>query len=107
MNDSILLEEIKLLQKKRVVYLLFNNHHAFEISCYQLRIHSPSAEMRGHQTSASPEKIAAVDKDVNITDIEPIGHYAVKFVFDDGHQTGLYHWAYLYELCQAYGTDVF
>lgn len=90
--------EIRLMQKPRLLFIAFDNNRAFSIPCYFLRIHSPSAEMRGHGIAASPEKIAQVSTDVNIIAIESVGNYAVKFIFDDGHQTGIYSWNYLYEL---------
>jgi DUF971 family protein len=62
-----------------------------------LRVHSPSAEVKGH---AAGEGILVTGKEaVNISSIEPVGLYAVRMVFDDGHNTGLYTWALLYELC--------
>lgn len=61
-----------------------------------LRIFSPSAEVQGHGPG---QEILLVDKDaVNVTNIEPIGNYAIKLYFDDGHNTGLYSWKYLYKL---------
>jgi DUF971 family protein len=62
-----------------------------------LRVHSPSAEVKGH---AAGEGILVTGKEaVNIASIEPVGRYAVRIVFDDGHNTGLYTWPVLYELC--------
>ena len=88
--------DIKLHQTSRVLEIAFENGQVFELSCEYLRVHSPSAEVRGH----SPEQaVLQIDKEeVNILEIEPMGNYAIKLVFDDGHNTGLYTWDYLYEL---------
>ena len=88
--------DIKLHQTSRVLEIAFENGQVFELSCEYLRVYSPSAEVRGH----SPEQaVLQIDKEeVNILEIEPMGNYAIKLVFDDGHNTGLYTWDYLYEL---------
>ena len=88
--------DIKLHQTSRVLEIAFENGQVFELSCEYLRGYSPSAEVRGH----SPEQaVLQIDKEeVNILEIEPMGNYAIKLVFDDGHNTGLYTWDYLYEL---------
>ena len=88
--------DIKLHQKSRRLEIGFDTGEVFELSCEFLRVHSPSAEVRGH----SPDQaVLQLDKqDVNISAIEPVGNYAVKLVFDDGHDTGLYSWSYLYDL---------
>ena len=88
--------EIRLHQRSRVLELSFSDDARFELSCEYLRVFSPSAEVRGH----SPEqaKLQTGKRNVQITAIEPVGNYAVKLVFDDGHDSGLYSWDYLYEL---------
>jgi DUF971 family protein len=88
--------DIKLHQKSRVLEVVFNDGRAFELPCEYLRVYSPSAEVRGH----SPEQaVLQVGKEtVGISDVEAMGNYAIKLVFDDGHDTGLYTWDYLYEL---------
>ena len=88
--------DIKLHQQSRKLEVSFNDGHCFTLSCEYLRVHSPSAEVRGH----SPEQaVLQIGKEqVNIKDIEAVGNYAVKLVFSDGHDTGLYTWDYLYEL---------
>jgi len=74
----------------------FDEGSTFELSCEFLRIHSPSAEVQGHGPG---QEVLQLDKeDVSITDVETVGNYAVKLHFDDGHNTGLYSWTYLYEL---------
>ena len=76
--------------------LTFDNGQRFELTCELLRVYSPSAEVRGH----SPDQaVLQVGKEnVSITNIEAVGNYAIKLIFDDGHDTGLYTWDYLYDL---------
>ncbi len=88
---------IKLLQKSRTVEITFDTGEQFTLSCEYLRVFSPSAEVRGHGVGEGV--LVTNKKEVNIIGIDPIGNYAVKFVFDDGHDTGLYSWPTLYELC--------
>ena len=83
--------EIKLLQKSRVLELEFTDGQKFSLSCQCLRAHSPSAEMKGNGC-------VSVKEDVNIVAIESVGQYAVKLIFDDGHETGIYSFDLLYEL---------
>jgi DUF971 family protein len=88
--------DIKLHQQTRKLELTFDDGFECELSCEFLRVHSPSAEVRGHSAS---QAVLQLDKQqVNINDIEAVGNYAVKLVFDDGHDTGLYTWDYLYDL---------
>lgn len=92
--------DIKLLQKTRTLEVTFDNGKHFSLPCEYLRVFSPSAEVRGHGIS---EGILITGKEtVNIIAIEPIGNYAVRLVFDDGHSTGLYSWQTLYELGTNY-----
>lgn len=88
--------DIKLHQQSRKLEVSFEDGQCFTLSCEFLRVYSPSADVRGH----SPEQaVLQLGKEqVNIKDIEAVGNYAVKLVFDDGHDTGLYTWDYLYEL---------
>lgn len=88
--------DIKLHQQSRKLEISFADGQNFTLSCEFLRVYSPSAEVRGH----SPEQaVLQLGKEqANIKDIEAVGNYAVKLVFDDGHDTGLYTWDYLYEL---------
>ncbi|MGB1799690.1 MAG: gamma-butyrobetaine hydroxylase-like domain-containing protein [Gammaproteobacteria bacterium] len=87
---------INLHQKSRVLELEFDDGEKFELSCEYLRVHSPSAEVKGH--GPGQEVLQTGKENVNISEIEPVGNYAVKLIFDDGHNTGLYSWSYLYEL---------
>ena len=93
---NVLATEIKLRQRSRVLEVSFDDGSRFELPFEYLRTHSPSAEVQGH----SPEqRVLVVDKqDVGIREVEPIGQYAVKLSFDDGHDTGLFTWKYLHQL---------
>jgi len=93
---NVLATEIKLRQRSRVLEVSFDDGTHFELPFELLRTHSPSAEVQGH----SPEqRVLVLDKqDVGIRAVEPIGQYAVKLSFDDGHDTGLYTWKYLHQL---------
>jgi len=88
--------EIKLRQRSRTLEIAFDDGARFEIPCELLRVYSPSAEVRGH--GPGQEVLQVGKENVNIVSIEPVGNYAVKLVFDDGHDTGLYSWDLLYRL---------
>ena len=88
--------EIKLHQVSKVLEIHFDDGQSFNLPCEYLRVFSPSAEVRGH--GPGQETLQIGKENVNITAIEPVGHYAVKLVFDDGHDSGIYSWQYLYEL---------
>ena len=92
--------ELKLLQKQRILQVKFADKTCFELSCEYLRVFSPSAEVRGH--GQQPLKLVLGKQDVNIIDIQPVGNYAVKFIFDDGHNSGIYTWQTLYDLGRDY-----
>lgn len=92
--------QIQLHRKSRVLEILFENGDSFKLSCEYLRVYSPSAEVMGHGPG---EGVLQVGKeDVNIVSIEPVGNYAIKPVYDDGHGSGIYSWDYLYELGANY-----
>ena len=88
--------EINLHQVSRVLDIAFDDGAAFSLPCEYLRVFSPSAEVRGH--GPGQEVLQVGKRDVNITAIDPVGVYAVKLVFSDGHDTGIYSWDYLHEL---------
>jgi DUF971 family protein len=90
-------ESIVLHQRSATLELQFANEKPRELSCELLRVCSPSAEVRGH--GEGQEVLQVGKKNVTITAIKPVGNYAVQLVFDDGHDTGLYSWDYLFELC--------
>ncbi len=80
----------------KTLEVVFNNGDKFELPWEFLRVYSPSAEVRSrvrHQQKIVPDK-----QSVAITDIRPVGNYAVKLLFDDGHNSGIYDWRYLYDL---------
>jgi DUF971 family protein len=87
---------INLHQKSRVLEVEYDDGEKFELSCEYLRVHSPSADVKGH--GPGQEVLQVGKENVNIKEIEPVGNYAVRLIFDDNHATGLYSWAYLYEL---------
>jgi DUF971 family protein len=79
----------------------FDDKQIFTLSCEYLRTHSPSAEIQGHgNQSKDPLNLVLNKQDVAITKLEPIGHYAVRLAFDDGHDSGLYSWQYLRALSE-------
>jgi DUF971 family protein len=79
----------------------FSDGKVFRLPCEFLRVHSPSAEVRGH--GPGQEVLQTGKQDVNITAIEPVGAYGVRLVFTDGHDTGLYSWEYLHHLGVNHG----
>ena len=86
---------ITLHQSSRVLEIAFDDGKVFRLPCEFLRVHSPSAEVRGH--GPGQEVLQAGKKDVEILAIEPVGNYAVLLRFSDGHDTGIYSWDLLYE----------
>ena len=95
--------ELELRKRSRKLWAKFSDGADFEFSAEYLRVHSPSAEVQGH---GSGEGLLVFDKEgVNIDRIEPIGRYAVRLVFDDGHDTGLYTWPILYKLGVEYEVN--
>lgn len=87
---------LKLRTRSRVLEVAFDDGARFELPFEYLRVYSPSAEVRGH--GPGQETLQIGKHAVNIDKVEPVGSYAVRLVFDDGHDTGLYTWAYLHEL---------
>jgi len=88
--------EIKLRNKSRVLEVAFADGARYELGFEYLRVFSPSAEVRGH--GPGQERLQTGKENVMIKAVDPVGHYAVRLVFDDGHDTGLYNWGYLREL---------
>jgi DUF971 family protein len=90
--------ELKLSKDRRLLTVAFDDGMRAELPAELLRVLSPSAEVQGH----SPEQRVTVPgkKNVAIVRVEPVGNYAVRIVFDDGHDTGLYVWAYLRDLAE-------
>ncbi len=88
--------EIRLKKASRMLLVSFDDGSEFQLSCEYLRVHSPSAEVKGH--GPGQETLQTGKEDVGINAIDPVGHYAVRLVFDDGHDSGLFTWEYLHEL---------
>lgn len=88
--------EIKLLQKSHTLEVAFEDGQRFLLPSEYLRVYSPSAEVRGH--SLADAKLEVGKENVNIIGIDPVGQYGIKLIFDDGHDTGIYSFDWLYEL---------
>ena len=87
---------MRLRRQSRLLEVSFDDGSRFELPFEYLRVYSPSAEVKGH--GPGQEVLVLGKERVGIVAIEPVGQYAVKLVFDDGHDTGLYTWKYLHEL---------
>jgi DUF971 family protein len=88
--------KIVLHQQSRNLEVAFDDGRMFNLSCEYLRVFSPSAEVRGH--GPGQEVLQIGKENVNISAVESVGAYAVKLIFDDGHDSGIYSWETLYEL---------
>jgi DUF971 family protein len=88
--------EVRLRKGRRTVLLALDDGSRHEVGAELIRVMTPSAERKGH--SPAEEKVIGGKRDVTIRGIEPVGNYALRFVFDDGHQTGLYTIPYLVDL---------
>lgn len=88
--------EIRLRTKSRMLQVSFDDGACFELPAEYLRVHSPSAEVKGHGVETGV--LVTGKEQVGISAAEPIGHYAVRLLFDDGHDMGLFTWKYLHEL---------
>jgi DUF971 family protein len=97
MNNPV---EIKLRTRSRVLEVAYEDGARYELPFEYLRVYSPSAEVKGH--GPGQEVLVTGKQNVGIRAVEPVGQYAVKLVFDDGHDTGLYSWNYLRELGEGY-----
>jgi DUF971 family protein len=95
-STSIQATEIKLRTRSRLLEVTFDDGARFELPFEYLRVHSPSAEVKGH--GPGQEVLVLGKQNVGIRAVEPVGQYAVKLVFDDGHDSGLFSWKYLREL---------
>ncbi len=88
---------IQLHSRSKLLDLEYGDGERYSLSCEYLRVYSPSAEVLGH--GPGQEVLQTGKMKVGITAINPVGNYALQLVFDDGHDTGLYSWDYLYQLC--------
>jgi DUF971 family protein len=90
--------EIRVSKDRRTMTVAFGEAAGVPLPAELLRVQSPSAEVQGH---APEQRITVAGKrDVAIARIEPVGNYAIRIVFDDGHETGIYTWSYLAELAE-------
>ena len=88
--------EIRLRKNSRLLVVIFDDGSEFSLPFEYLRVYSPSAEVKGH--GPGQETLQTGKENVSIVSIDPVGHYAVRLVFDDGHDSGLYSWTYLHDL---------
>jgi DUF971 family protein len=88
--------EVRLLSGKQTLAITFGANETFAIPAELLRVESPSAEVKGH--GPGQEVLVLGKQNVKITRVEPVGHYAVRLIFDDGHSTGIFTWNILHEL---------
>lgn len=89
-------KELKLHKKSATLELIYDDSSSYSLTAEFLRVHSPSAEVRGH--GKGQEVLQTGKRNVNIKNIEAVGNYAIKLDFSDGHNTGIYSWEYLQEL---------
>ena len=87
--------EIRLNPERNLLTIAFDSGESFGLRAEYLRVESPSAEVRGH---GGPKTIVMGKELVKISGLEPVGNYALRIAFDDGHDSGLYSWDYLHKL---------
>lgn len=95
-QDTPAPESLTVHGQSRVLEVSFSDGRTFRIPFELMRVYSPSAEVQGH--GPGQETLQTGKRDVTITAIEPVGHYAIKPTFSDGHNSGLFTWEYLYQL---------
>ena len=88
--------ELRVNPARNELCIVFDPGERYTLGAEHLRVESPSAEVRGH--SGGPKTVVTGKEDVTIARLEPVGNYAVRIVFDDGHDSGLYSWDYLHKL---------
>jgi DUF971 family protein len=93
-------KELRLVDTGKVLKVTFENGRIFDLSAEYLRIMSPSAEVKGH--TEAERKTVGGKRAVAVTEVVPVGTYAVRLTFDDLHSTGIYTWDYLYELGETH-----
>lgn len=94
-------EELRLADGGRTLHVRFDSGESHALAAEYLRVESPSAEVKGH--GPGQEQLVWGKRDVSISRLEPVGSYAVKITFSDGHNTGLYTWSYLLKLGRERG----
>jgi len=92
--------ELRLKKAEKRLDIEFDDGMRFSLPAEYLRVESPSAEVQGH--GPSQKKIVSGRRHVKIAAVEPVGHYAIRIVFDDRHDSGIYSWSYLRELGDSY-----
>ena len=102
-KNNLNLLTISLHKKSRILEIVYDNDISFKLPCEYLRVFSPSADVKGH--GPGQEILQLGKENANIKEIEPVGNYAVRLIFNDGHDTGLYTWDYLYELGENYENN--
>ena len=98
MTDTPRPTELNLHQKSRLLEISYADGESFELSYEFLRVHSPSAEVQGHGPGQGVLQMGK--ENVTILQVEPVGSYAIQPSFDDGHDTGVYSWETLYDMCK-------
>ncbi len=93
-------KEINVHKKSATLEVVFDDDKRYSLTAEYLRVFSPSAEVQGHSPSEAVLQFGK--KDVQFIDIEPQGHYAIKIVFSDGHDSGIYSWTYLQQLAENF-----
>lgn len=85
-------------RQSREVELTYNDGKVWRLTCEYLRVFSPSAEVRGHGVGEAILQTGKIN--LRAKDVEPVGNYGLKFIFEDGHDSGIYTWEYLRKLCE-------
>jgi DUF971 family protein len=102
-SNPTLATELKLRTRSRVLEVAFDDGARYQLTFEYLRTHSPSAEVKGH--GPGQEVLVLGKQNVGIRAVDPVGQYAVKLVFDDGHDSGLFTWKYLRELGEKHAEN--
>ena len=96
-QDTPIPSELRLHQKSRVLEVAFDNGERYELTFEFLRVFTPSADARGH--APGQETLQVGKMNIDSVRSEPVGHYAIRPIFSDGHESGIYSWDMLYNLC--------
>jgi DUF971 family protein len=88
--------EVRLLKSEKILQVAYDDGRTFQLPAEYLRVESPSAEVQGH--GPGERRLVTGRRHVGILEVEPVGNYAVRLVFDDLHDTGIFSWSYLYQL---------
>jgi DUF971 family protein len=100
-NDAAWPAELRVFQAEGRIEIDFTDGKKASLPAEYLRVESPSAEVQGHGGPAT-KKVVGGRRHVRIAGVEPVGHYAIRIIFDDKHDTGIYSWSYLRELADSY-----